>query len=257
MLRLVLILGLGLAALAPRAGASDLPPLVADRPTQSYSAVVVPAGMIQNELGYTHARVEGATFDALGEWFFRWGVIDDLEVNVLLGSLAWVDAPGAGAEHGWTDGRLGLKWTSQHGVGPRPTAALLLGTSLPTGDPVFREDTLQPEAIIAMVWGLGGRFALGANVGWAWASRDLQRFDRWLGSLVLAADLGRGFGAFVEGFGYLREEPGGSDTGYLDAGVSYLVSPAVVVDARVGAGRNGLDEDWLVGLGVTWRTEGP
>jgi hypothetical protein len=245
------------ATLAVVAAAEEAPPLVTDRPTQTYSALTVPPAMIQNELGFTHGRVDGATADALGEWSVRWGVARDLELNVLLGSFVWQDAPGAGSVDGWTDSRLGLKWTSQHGDGPRPTAALLLGTSLPTGGEAYREDTLQPEAVIVMEWALGGRFALGSNVGYGWASQDLERFHRWWGSLVLSADLGGGVAAFAEGFGYRREEPGGASTGYLDAGLTWGLSPSLQLDARAGLGRNGRDEEWFVGVGAAWRGRGP
>ncbi len=232
-------------------------PLVSDRPTQTFSALTVPAGRVQNELGYSHDQTGDVTLDKVGEWYFRWGVVRDFEIFVEIGSLAWEETAGAGTVHGWTDGGLGLRWTSQHGEGARPTAALLASTTLPTGGADFSEDTLQPEVIIAMEWGLGGGVALSSNVAWAWASEDLERFDRWWGSLVLDVNLGRGFGLFTEGFGYLSERPDGPSTGYLNAGVSYLVSSRVLLDARVELGRNGLDDDWLVGVGASWRSAGP
>ena len=245
-----------LVVLALPVFAASAPPLTSDRPTQSFRAATVAAGQTQHELGYTHDRTDGVTVDTLGEWLFRWGVARDLEFRVLVGSVAWLDVPDAGRTHGWTDSGVGLKWTSQRGAGPRPTAALLLGTSLPTGGSAFGEDTLQPEAVVVMEWALSRRVNLGTNVAWAWASHDLERFDRWWGSLVLRVDLGKGFDLFGEGYGYRREVPGGSSTGYLDAGVAYRVADRVALDARVGLGRNGLDDDWLVGVGVTWRLAG-
>ena len=61
------------------------------------------------------------------EWSYphRFGVVRDFEIDVHLGSLAWREVPGQGTEHGWTDGGVGLRWTSQHGEGAKPTAALL------------------------------------------------------------------------------------------------------------------------------------
>jgi hypothetical protein len=250
-----------LCATAGSAGAADpapaVPPLAADRPLQTYGATTVPAGRVQNEFGYTHQRRAGETLDSLGEWVVRWGLWRDFELNLLVGGYRWLDAPEAGGAEGWTDGRLGLKWTSQHGAGPRPTAALLLGTSLPTGQAPFREDTLQPEAVIAMAWSLGGGVRLGSNVGWGWGSRDLERFHRWWGSVALSVDLGGRFGAFAEAYGYRREEPGGAGTGYLDAGITCGLGPDFQLDARAGLGRNGLDEDWFASLGAAWRIHAP
>ena len=228
--------------------------LVGDRPQRTASAVTVPVGLVQNELGYTHARADGRSVDTLGEWLFRWGAARDFEVRVLVGSLAWLEDAEGQKHNGWTDGGVGLKWTSQHGSGARPTAALLVETSLPTGGAPFQEDTLQPAATIAMDWVLARRLKLGANVGYVWASRDLVRFDQWWGSLALGVDLGAGVGLFVGGDGNLQEESGGSPTGYLDAGLTYRLSPDLLLDVRYGGGAV---DTRFVGLGLVWRGRGP
>ena len=234
--------------------AQEGPDLVGDRPTRTASAVTVPVGLVQNELGYTHDRTGGQTVDTAGEWLFRWGAARDFEVRLLVGSLAWLEDAEGQKHNGWTDGGVGLKWTSQHGSGARPTAALLLETSLPTGGAPFQEDTLQPAATIAMDWVLVRRVGLGANVGYVWASQDLVRYSQWWGSLALGVDLGAGVGLFVEGYGNSREEPGGSRTGYLDAGLTYRLSPTLLLDARYGGGAV---DTRFVGLGLVWRGRGP
>jgi hypothetical protein len=225
-------------------------PLVADRPLQTVGAVAVPAGTVQHELGYTRADVDDRTVQTLGEWLLRWGVARDVEVRVLIGSVVWAEDAAGETQQGWADSGVAFKWTSQHGRGPMPTAALILGTSLPTGGDPFREDTLQPAAIVAMEWALGRRVGLGLNMGYAWASRDLARYDEWSGSLAVTVGLPAGFGLLLEGYGFLQEEPGGDATGYLNGGLTYRVSSRLLLDARVGAGSG---EVQLVGVGVTWR----
>ncbi len=89
---------------------------------------------------------------------------------------------------------------------------------------------------------------------YVWASRDLARFDQWWGSLALRLELGAGFGLLLEGYGYLSEEPGGSQTGYLDAGLTYRLSSNLSLDARYGCGA--LDTRF-VGVGLVWRGRGP
>jgi hypothetical protein len=244
--------------LAPLAAPAQEPPaLRADRPAATVDARCVPRGLFQNELGYTHRRVGEAREDQLGEWLFRWGLWRDVEARLEVGGWRHSEAPGQPTRDGWSDGGLGLKWTSQHGEGPRPTAALVLATSLPTGGADWQEDTLQPEAVIAMAWDLGGGVELAANAGYTYASLDLERFDRWLGSLRLGMALGRRFDCFLEGYGYSREAPDGESTGYLDVGLGYLPTPNLRLDARVGAGRNGVADDWFASVGVTWRGVGP
>ena len=105
-----------------------------------------------------------------------------------------------------------------------------------------------------MDWVLVHRVGLGANVGYVWASRDLARFDQWWGSLVLGVDVGAGVGLFVEGYGNSREEPGGSQMGYLDTGITYRLSPTLLLDARYGGGA--VDTRFF-GLGLVWRGREP
>jgi hypothetical protein len=244
-----LLLFASFLAAAPGLAQVDAP-LIGDRPLQTVSAVTVPVGTVQNELGYTHADADGRTVQTLGEWLFRWGVVRDAEVRLVIGSLAWAEDAGGDRHQGWTDGGVALKWTSQHGRGPMPTAALVLGTSLPTGDHPFQEDTLQPAAVIAMDWALGRRVGVGVNVGYAWASRDLARYDEWSGSLALTAELGAGFGLLLEGYGFLKEQPGGDATGYWNGGLTYRLTSRLLLDARVGGGSGDVQR---MGVGIVWR----
>jgi len=228
------------------------PPLVGDRPDFTESAVTVPRGSVQHELGVTHAREDDLEATVAGEWLVRWGVVRNLELRLGLPSWAREEAPGAAAD-GWTDGLVGLKWHSQDGRGPRPAAALLVGTTVPVGSGRFGEDTLRPEVAIAMEWSLGARVGLGANVGYRYASQDLLRYDQWRASLSLGLDLGAGLGCFVEGFGFSRLRPDGDRQGFLDAGLTWRVATTWQLDVRGGLGRNGRAEDWFAGAGLVTR----
>lgn len=238
-------------ALSAQQGPGELPPLVGDRPDFTESAVVV--SRVQLESGYS--LQEGAVDEhTLGEVLVRVPATRWLEIRLVPGSyLARTDSPGTPS--GFDDAAAGVKLRLAEVPGSvgaaRPAAALLLSSTLPTGE--VSEAGPQPEARLALGWELGGGLSLGTNVGVAVPESDDDRFAQLLSSLALGASLGGGAGLFVEGYGIVPAGPGGRDEGYVNAGLTYLLTEDFQVDVRGGAGVAGSASDAIFGVGIVRR----
>ncbi|HYG64556.1 MAG TPA: transporter [Thermoanaerobaculia bacterium] len=249
--------------LAGPAGAFDLSglpePLVTDRPDFTESPSVVPSGHFQVEGGATFTRVEEEDADTFGEILVRIGLGKGLEARIGVPSYERLDAQ-AGTISGYGDPSLGFKLRltpdppSEKTPG-RPEAALILSTSIPEGDEELSDGAWQPEARVALSWGLGARFSLSSNVGYAYPEDpgSGDRFDQFLASLSLGIALTDRLGAFVEGYGFSGETVDGSETTYMDAGLTWLVANDLQLDVRAGRGFNDADPDWFVGAGAALR----
>lgn len=232
---------------SPDLGAQE--PLVTDRPDFTESATSVVPGRVQLEGGWMFEDAGAVESHTLGEILFRIGILPRTELRVGLNSFVTVDGP-AGDPSGLEDVSIGTKIELVDGLGARPGTAILLGTTVPTGDGDVADEEWQPEAILALAWDLSGRVGLGANVGWTYAGTDDDRFHEGKGSLALGIALDDRVGVFAEGFGFVSEE---DDPAFADAGVTLLFGDDFQLDGRVGAGLNDEASDWFVGLGATRR----
>jgi hypothetical protein len=228
------------------------PPLVGDRPDFTESAETVGRGRLQLETGATGSRTaNGERETAIGELLLRVGLAAGWELR--LGAGSWTDfGDGDGAE----DASLGLKAKLAEGAGGRPDLALLLGVSLPTGSSELTADEVVPEVKLAAAWAPSERLGIGANLGWADAAQDGERYDQLSWSVAAGLALGGAWGGFLELYGFSREEPGGDPTLTVDLGVTRLIHPDLQLDARVGIAVDdggGAAPDWFAGLGAVVR----
>ena len=136
----------------------------------------------------------------------------------------------------------------------RPNVAVIVATTLPTGDDVLGEDEPQPEFILAMAWDLSERFSLGSNFNYAYASEDGDRFHQFSGSLSLGYKLTEKWGAYIEYFGFVPKSEDGPNASFFNGGLTYLINDNLQIDARVGVGMFNADSpDYFAGVGVSWR----
>lgn len=219
-------------------------PLVTDRPDFTESASSVVPGRVQLEAGATLDRVDDENAVTLGEALFRIGVVPGLEARV--GVPSWIDA---GEASGLDSGFLGAKAELPAGAGW--DLALLVGTTVPIGDDEVASDEWEPEAVLAAGRDLSETTGLGVNLGWGRPSDGEERIDEWRGSVAAGFDLGGGWGAYGEAFGFVTD--GDAGPAFLDAGVTRLLGPDLQLDARVGAGLFDAAGDAFVGVGVSKR----
>jgi len=232
-------------------------PLVTDRPDATESTETVVPGRFQLESGYTYQRFADLRLHQVGEILLRIGALDRLEVRVGLDSYLHEETLGTTAE-GLADSSLGvkLKLLDNGGTGSaRPDLAVLVSTTLPTGASEVSADAAQPEVRLATAWELPGGVGLGANFlyGWAEDTGRQERFNELGSSVALGYGLTEVVGVFVEHFGTYPLEDGLEDENFVNGGLTFLLGPDAQLDARVGYGLNGRDDDVFVGFGSAFR----
>jgi hypothetical protein len=231
--------------------------LVTDRPDFTESALSVLPGVVQVEAGYTWTRNDGVDVHSLGEVLLRIGVLPRAEVRVGLNSFAWSDGPSNAS--GMEDASLGVKVELTPGSNQgfqllRPSIALLVSTTLPTGAEEFGETELQPAATLAMSWDLSERLGLGANAGVGAPTLDGDRFGQFSGSLALGASVTEHLGAYGEYYVFAPPGPDAEAAGFLNGGLTWLLGEDFQLDLRAGFGVHGDDADaFFFGGGLATR----
>lgn len=230
--------------------------IVTDRPDFTESAVSVDPGRVQLETGLTHTEAGDVEATSFGEVLVRIGWTEALELR--LGVNSYVDVDGAGGgDSGFEDSTVGikleLKRPAQDAAKAVPEIALLLDTTLPTGNAGSSQSGLQPGLIFALGWTLSETLSLGVNFGGSYASAEGERFFEGSGSVALGIALSETWGAYVEYYGFVPESSGGDSTHFANTGLTYLLSDDLQLDLRVGGGLSGDDSDLFVGFGVGYR----
>jgi hypothetical protein len=216
--------------------------LITDRPDFTESAVVVPRGSLQVELGSTWERSEGVNSLGGPEMLGRWGALERLELRV--GLPDYVSADGIS---GVTDATLGLKLALGSPLGW--DLAFIGDVSLPTGDADYGTSGSEGNLILATGRELDRTWSLGTQLSGAWSS---EPGDLDLGYTVV---LGRALTDEVSAFAELAGTSLEKDTRavVVHHGYAYLVSPLLQVDLHAAFGLSAAAPDVLFGLGLSTR----
>ena len=253
--RVLVLSGFLLAAPLAAQDFSGLPePLDTDRPDFTEGTSTVPAGHYQLEGGYTFTRQGKDESQSLGELLLRIGVNERIEARLGIGSYSW-DDPGVAGErriNGYEDPVLGLKIRLVPDDA-KTQLALLLNTTVPVGSDELTADDWQPEGKLVLGRDVTDRFSLASMLVCAYASDGGERFSQLAASVSAGFSLTERWGAYLEAYGFSKESVDGSSTTYLDTGLTYLLSPDVQFDVRVGAGLDSPDPNWYAGLGAAVR----
>lgn len=246
-------LGLTAGVGAPARASDD--PLVTDRPDFTESAVSVAPGQFQLEAGATYTTsttVFSTHVDerTLGEVLLRIGLVERIELRIGAGSFLDLDTSNRDRS-GWSDPSLGVKIELPFRPAGGDTA-LLVTAGLPAPGDVGSDGTV-PSAVLAAGWDLTDRLSLGANLGYAHERADDERFGQIFASAALGAAAGDRLGLFAEVFRFSREELGGDDRTYADAGATWLLRPDLQLDLRAGRALDGPERPRFVGAGVAVR----
>lgn len=246
------------ALLALGAGAAAAQETIAtDRPGLGFSALTVPAGALQVELGLPAIALDGdggadarlVNFPGL----VRYGVTESLELR--LGSTLFnsftVESGGAReTAEGFGAVELGAKYAFSAGGGG-PALALIPSVVVPV-DEDWSGDRVAYALNGVAAWSLPAGVGLTTVAG---VAAIPEGEDDHRASYALAAVLGRSLaervGGFVEGGWY--PTAGAGDAGYAGGGATYLLTDVVQVDAFVGRGLTDASTDWLLGVGAAVR----
>lgn len=249
-----------LAVLTVSSSAVAEEPLVTDRPDFTESSSTVGIGVVQIEAGTTYSEFSGGS-DAFtfGEALIRWGVIEELEIRVVLPTYSTASNSG-GSTSGFLDSGVGIKYDLKKATGDgfigAMEAAVIAATTVPTGNAEYSSSSWQPTLVGSVSWELGRTTGLGVNLGIARPEGDGRRFtSAWLSS-ALGVGISDAASVFFELIAFDREEERGPNTLTFQTGVVYLLSPDLQLDLRAARRLSGDGVDILLGGGISWRIGG-
>ncbi len=251
---LALLLPLVGCATASRAG---LEPLVTDRPDFTESSETVPSGLVQLESGTTYTQDGSAKGASLGEALVRVGVTPRAELR--LGFNSYSIAREAGSTvRGFEDASIGAKVKLVQGgdVGSvRPTVAVIVGTSVPTGATPLRSTLLQPEVKTTWAWDLTDRLAFSSNLNYAWIREPLQSYGEAGATASFALGLTDRVGSYLEYFGFFPQQDGVDRSHFANGGLTFVLHDNLQLDARAGqqVRRQADGRSFFVGVGLSRR----
>ena len=264
--RHVLCLLLVQASLGTPGRAQEPPELVTDRPDQTESAVVVPKGAFQLELGANFARdaADGVTSELLEvpSALVRYGLSPRLELRLAWAGVVDAESRGRGERarlRGTADPEIGLKLLLlSMEQGDAWSLALLSHATIPVGDEEVGSPRADPSLRVLGAHELSERVGFGWNVGYeAGSFRDAAGDRHTLGRFVYTGSLGIAlnsrWGTFLELFGDLPASDPEPEAHSFDAGLTFLATPRLQLDVAAGVGLNGAAVDWFVGSGLSFR----
>ncbi len=241
--------------------ASEVTPIVTDRPTDSASPELVPQHAWQLEMGYKFTRADSDTgrIDAqvLPDLLIRFGINKWVEAR-LVGSDWTFRDQASGKQDGLSDIKLGAKFALAEERGRRPQMALLADVSLPVGQSGFTSDYVIPKVLFLATNNLTDRLGLTYNLGPSVVSSDDSDGDRRTDldfnyAVALSGGVGGPFSLFGEIFGVIASGRGRPDSHTFQAGALLLVKPNLQLDIRGGVGLVDNVPKWLFGAGLAFR----
>lgn len=231
--------------------------LVTDRPDATESATTVSPGFIQIETGSSYegfkdnsTKFESFTFNTT---LVRLGLLDNVEFR-----LGWDFVEGQTSinnnklddvSSGFSPLLFGTKIAISEEKGIRPQMALLGHLYLPfTAGNDYKPETTGVEFIFAFAHTLSEKSSLGYNIGANWLDDSAEA--SYLYSFSYGYSISEKIGAYAEVYGDLPEN--NTANHYWDAGLTYLISNNLQLDATVGSGITE-GQDILLSAGLSFK----
>jgi len=236
-------------------------PMVTDRPGQSDSSSVVPAGTFQLEAGYLMTHNDTGTGETtqhtLPTMLWRTGLMERFELRFGWDAYLWQNnSPGADPE-GTGDGLIGTKIYFRPADGWKPEAALNVSFFVPFGNAGLSRERVDPLIRLLFTNILTDKLSVTYNIGTEWSTGagsggGLETIGNYTYTFSPAYLLNDQWSVFAEVFGQVPMEPG-NDSHTFDGGFLWLVTPEWQLDFSAGAGLTDSANDLFVTVGVSTR----
>lgn len=240
---LALLIGSGLAE--ANDGASS--PITTDRPSVTDSSIVVPAGSLQFENGFTETTSQGQqTFDG-SETLVRFGVASKTELRLNVPDYFGQ----VGASSGLGDLGIGMK--QQLGPTAGFDVSLVLSLSLPTGAKAISSHGYDTSAQLPWSRSLSPNWTAAGMLSVYWPTVDGRRNTTGETTFLIDRQLRKPWDAFVEYVGDFPEQ--GGPRHLLHFGTAYKPTPHQQIDMHFGIGLTSAAVDHFIGVGYSFRLQ--
>jgi len=234
---------------------SETADLVTDRPDQTESATIVPAGSVQLETGmlfgsdsydFLGSKITTTNF-SLPNNLFRIGIIDRVELRLMILEFGKFKVDGTELGSGMSPIAIGTKIKFWDENGALPETALLAHVTLPVGGADFSPEKMEYDFRFSMAHTLSEKLALGYNVGGEFVYNGVDYDASGLYTLSLGVGMSDNAGVFFEFFGDFNDDHS------FDAGFTYLLGPLTQLDFSGGFGLTDAAQDYFLSAGITFR----
>ncbi|RZT00286.1 transporter [Aquimarina brevivitae] len=233
------------------------PPLVTDRPDATESPTVVPIGTVQIETGAFYEESEDLNVVLKNTTFnttlMRIGLLERLELRIGW-DFSEIKTEIDGTElntvqNGLSPLLFGAKVNITEEKGLLPEIGLIGHIFLPfTASQDFRPETTGTNFRFSFAHTLSEKSSLSYNIGAVWGDDSPEA--AYIYTLAYGYSVTNKFGLYAELYGDFPED---SQANHLwDAGLTYLVTDLIQLDATVGSGIQS-DQNLLLSAGVSIR----
>lgn len=226
--------------------------IATDRPDVTNSSLVVPVGSLQSENGVNFSARDGGRFVDGTATRWRLGIAPCLELLVDLPSyVANIQAPG---NSGFSNVAPAIKWQ----VSPIPgkfDLSLVVGAALPTGAVDIAGRGPQPYIQMPWSWELRDGWGVSGMLTEFFRPSEpkIKRISE--ATFVVERKMTDKASLFVEYVGDYPENA--SPSQLLNSGLAYRLTPTQQVDIHIAFGLNHNAPSYIVGLGYSFRFDGP
>ncbi|MFM7728958.1 MAG: transporter [Flavobacteriales bacterium] len=230
--------------------AQEIEPIQTDRPDQTETSHLVPAGVLQFESGWNYERPgDGSSLFVHPTLLWRLGLNGRTELRAIT-DLTTLKS-GNSSSTGLDPVAIGFKVNLLDGGGWMPKTSFIAHLNLPWTASVGRVvDYHYPDFRFTFLNEITDRISLGYNVGAQWNGEDAE--PEFLYTFAPAFSISDVLGCYVEAFGFFPEN--GSANHRVDGGVTWLINNDLQLDVSAGKTIEPAEsEAYYVSLGASWR----
>lgn len=231
--------------------------LITDRPDATEAPNTVGAGFLQFETGAFYTEDQDGDFTTKATTFntmlIRYGILDNLELrvgwNFTETQFEFQGMENPNVLSGLDPLLFGVKVGIAQEEGWKPQIGLIGHIFLPfTAATDYRPETTAVDFRFAFAHTLSDRASLSYNIGAQWGDDSPEA--AYVYTIAYGYAITESFGCYAELYGDLPEDSGPNHL--WDAGLTYLVSPNLQLDATVGSGIRS-DQKLLLSAGISYR----
>jgi hypothetical protein len=249
-LLLILVLRLTVSGVS-----QDKPDLITDRPDQTESPYLIPAGALQIESGFSVEREFEPNLTmahlAFNSTLIRYGINENFELRLLTEYLGEsIRTPELTLRrNGFSPLTVGAKLKLANQNGPWPQMGLITHIKLRKGSKEFSNSNTATSIRATFSNTLNGKLTLDYNVGVEWNGETPEAIV--LGTASLSYSIHERLVGFLEGYGFFPEKGPGNNR--MDTGLMYKLTDMTQLDIFGGIGFGTTSGDFMLGAGASMR----
>jgi len=231
-------------------------PLVTDRPDITESALVIPRGYFQIEIGtsvelFRSNELNGNAYN-LPTFLLRLGINDRIEVRVGSTYSIFQDRQQLNPENaqGMNGSEIGVKINLNDNSDANFRHALIAGVGVPylVATELQESEFSTPTILYLASFNLNSWLSFSSNVGGVWSAQNGAASIVYTASFAFG--LSNRIGAFTELYGAGSED--GPNSTSLDAGFTYLINNQMQLDASAGLSILPEVDYYFISAGYSW-----